>query len=61
MQKLECSEPTVRRLVAKLRNELGAPVRFDRARGGWVYDAADGAPYELPGLWFRHRSYYAAG
>lgn len=52
MHKLECSEPTVRRLIAKLRDELGAPLRYDRARGGWVYDAADDAPYELPGLWF---------
>lgn len=52
MQKLECSEPTVRRLVAKLRDELGAPVRFDRARGGWLYDSAADTPYELPGLWF---------
>lgn len=58
MQKLECSEPTVRRLVSKLRDELGAPVRFDRARGGWVYDPPSGksaggeTQYELPGLWF---------
>lgn len=52
MRQLECSEPTVRRLVAKLRDELGAPVRFDRARGGWIYDLAEDAPYELPGLWF---------
>jgi predicted DNA-binding transcriptional regulator YafY len=52
MQKLECSEPTVRRLVAKLRDELGAPVRFDRARGGWVYEQNEETTYELPGLWF---------
>jgi len=51
MQRLECSDPTVRRLLAKLRDELGAPIRFDRAQGGWVYDSADG-DYELPGLWF---------
>lgn len=52
MHQLECSEPTVRRLIAKLRDELGAPVRFDRARGGWIYDPTEDAPYELPGLWF---------
>lgn len=52
MQKLECSEPTVRRLLAKLRDELGAPLRFDRARGGWVYDQTAENTYELPGLWF---------
>jgi predicted DNA-binding transcriptional regulator YafY len=53
MHTLECSEPTVRRLIAKLRDELGAPVRFDRARGGWVYQHGDDArQYELPGLWF---------
>ena len=51
MQKLECSEPTVRRLVAKLRDELGAPLHFDRARNGWLYNT-DEAAYELPGLWF---------
>jgi predicted DNA-binding transcriptional regulator YafY len=31
MARLECADPTVRRLNAKLRDELGAPVRFDRA------------------------------
>jgi predicted DNA-binding transcriptional regulator YafY len=50
MARLECSEPTVRRLIAKLRDELGAPLVYDRDANGWHYDAA--AAYELPGLWF---------
>jgi predicted DNA-binding transcriptional regulator YafY len=51
--RLECSKPSVYRLIRLLRDRLGAPVEFDRERGGYVYrqDPARG-PYELPGLWF---------
>lgn len=53
MERLECSRPSVYRLIRLLRDRLGAPIGFDRDGGGYVYrqDAARG-PYELPGLWF---------
>jgi len=53
MQRLECSRPSAFRL---LREYLGAPVRFDAGRGGYLYDrTAGGGAYELPGLWFNAR------
>jgi predicted DNA-binding transcriptional regulator YafY len=52
-QELECSKPSVYRLVRLLRDHLGAPIEFDRERGGYVYrQDPSGGPYELPGLWF---------
>ncbi len=49
---LECSESTVKRLIAKLRHELGAPIRYDPKQNGYVLEQEDCGPYELPGLWF---------
>lgn len=54
MEKLgNCSRATVMRLLAVLRDELHAPVEFDKDADGYVYRRnAAGLPYELPGLWF---------
>lgn len=53
MERLHCSKATVHRLLDSLRDNLGAPVVFDRDFGGYRYEAsADNARYELPGLWF---------
>ncbi len=51
--RLDCSKPTVHRLIGEMRGFLNAPIEFDRERGGYVYrqDTSSG-PYELPGLWF---------
>ncbi|HFQ89733.1 MAG TPA: HTH domain-containing protein, partial [Desulfobulbus sp.] len=49
---LECSESTVKRLIAKLRHELGAPIRYDPKQNGYILEQEDCGPYELPGLWF---------
>ncbi len=49
---LECSPATVKRLIAKLRHELGAPVRYDAKRNGYILEQEECGPYELPGLWF---------
>lgn len=47
--RLECSRPTVYRVIEDLRDQLGAPI--GRVRGqGWLLDKTQG--YELPGLWF---------
>lgn len=51
--RLECSRATLHRIIAILRDMLGAPLEFDRQHGGYLYrrDAGE-APFELPGLWF---------
>ncbi|MCL4470479.1 MAG: WYL domain-containing protein [Gammaproteobacteria bacterium] len=45
------SRSTLTRLIADLRDKLGAPIVNDRERGGYRYDTADGR-HPLPGLWF---------
>jgi len=45
------SRSTLTRLIADLRDRLGAPLIHDRERGGYIYNTADGS-HELPGLWF---------
>ncbi|OQX15583.1 MAG: hypothetical protein BWK76_12930 [Desulfobulbaceae bacterium A2] len=47
---LECSVPTVKRAIAKLRSDFGAPVRYDAGCNGYVIDRDDSV--QLPGLWF---------
>jgi len=51
MDKLEISPATFKRDIAKLRDQLRVPIRFDRDLGGYLLDK-DGADIELPGLWF---------
>ena len=48
---LEISAATLKRDLAKLRDQLHMPVRYDRDRGGYVMDN-DRTGSELPGLWF---------
>jgi predicted DNA-binding transcriptional regulator YafY len=50
---LECSEPTVKRVIRTMRDHLDAPIEYDRERSGYLY-AGDGisANWELAGLWF---------
>jgi proteasome accessory factor C len=53
MRQLECSEPTVYRLIATMRDYLNAPIEWHADAGGYLYRRdGDGAMYELPGLWF---------
>lgn len=60
MQRLECSRPSAYRLLRVLRDYLGAPVRFDPERGGYLYAQSPGeGPYELPGLWFNAKELQA--
>ena len=42
---------TLARLIADLRDKLGAPIVHDRERGGYRYTSTD-ARHPLPGLWF---------
>ncbi len=51
MDELELTRSKLTRLIADLRDKLGAPLIFDRELGGYRYDSADGR-HHLPGLWF---------
>jgi proteasome accessory factor C len=55
MQRLECSAPTVFRLIREMRDYLGAPIEHDS--GGYRYRANEA--FELPGLWFTSRELQA--
>lgn len=53
MRQLECSEPTVFRLIRTMRDYLNAPIEWhDELRGYYYRRDADSDAYELPGLWF---------
>lgn len=51
LAKLEISSATFKRDIAKLRDQMHVPIRFDRERGGYVLDRSEGDS-ALPGLWF---------
>ena len=49
---LECSLPTVKRYLAALRDEYGAPLRYDFKCQGYVLDTTNDESIQFPGLWF---------
>jgi predicted DNA-binding transcriptional regulator YafY len=51
MERLECSQATLYRLVAELRDYLGAPLEQDEENRGFYYDRGYEQPFELPGIW----------
>jgi proteasome accessory factor C len=51
MERLECSQATLYRLVAELRDYLGAPLEQDADNRGFYYDRSYDQPFELPGIW----------
>ncbi|MDB5871549.1 MAG: hypothetical protein JWQ07_991 [Ramlibacter sp.] len=51
MAKLEISPATFKRDIAKLRDQMHMPIRFDRERGGYMLDPSQAAS-ALPGMWF---------
>lgn len=51
MERLECSQATLYRLVAELRDFLGAPLEQDEDNRGFYYDRSYDQPFELPGIW----------
>ncbi|MBT8061613.1 MAG: WYL domain-containing transcriptional regulator [Xanthomonadales bacterium] len=51
MDRLECSQATLYRLVAELRDFLGAPLEQDPDTRGFYYDRSYDQPFELPGIW----------
>lgn len=51
MERLECSQATLYRLVAELRDYLGAPIEQDAETRGFYYDRSLEQPFDLPGIW----------
>ncbi|PKO46743.1 MAG: transcriptional regulator [Betaproteobacteria bacterium HGW-Betaproteobacteria-22] len=49
MNCLDCSESTAKRAINFMRNNLDAPIEYDREYRGYRYSKDS---YELPGLWF---------
>ncbi len=63
MAELEVSRATLKRVLAYLRDRMGAPIEYDRFLGGYTLrqEGQDGSgdKHELPGLWFSERELYA--
>lgn len=59
LDRLECSRPTLGRLIAYMRDFLGAPIESDHHRGGYRYAEDAQHRYELPGLWFSPAELFA--
>ena len=51
LREFEIAPATFKRDLAKLRDQLGTPVIFDRDQGGYRLEKTDDKS-ELPGLWF---------
>lgn len=51
MEELGCSQATLYRLIAELRDRLGAPLEQDEQTRGFYYDRSLAGHFELPGLW----------
>jgi len=56
---LECSQSTVERIIANMRNYLNAPIEYDQERNGYYYNTQNKENYQLPGLWFNADELYA--
>ncbi|NDY96925.1 helix-turn-helix transcriptional regulator [Wenzhouxiangella limi] len=51
MEELGCSQATLYRLIAELRDRLGAPLEQAEDGRGFYYDRSLAGHFELPGLW----------
>lgn len=58
MERLEVSKATIKRDLDLLRDQLGAPLAYDRHDNAYYYDTSQGE-FELPGLWFNESELYA--
>lgn len=58
-QRMECSRVTVMRAIDFLRDQLLAPIEYDRDRNGYLYRQGEDGPWELPGLWFNAEELHA--
>jgi proteasome accessory factor C len=60
MERLGCSQATLYRLVAELRDFLGAPIEQDPESRGFFYDRSLEQPFDLPGIWISPAELQAA-
>jgi proteasome accessory factor C len=51
MERLDCSQATLYRLVGELRDFLGAPIEQDPESRGYYYDRSLDQAFDLPGIW----------
>ena len=60
LEELEISPATLKRDIEYLRDQLGAPIEYDRFVNGYRFGAEfRGQKHELPGLWFSERELYS--
>lgn len=59
MDRFEVSRATVKRDIALLRDQLGAPLIFDHFSNAYRYEEQSLQEFELPGLWFNDSELYA--
>lgn len=60
LEELEVSPATLKRDLAYLRDQLGAPIEYDRYANAYKFVAETrGQRHELPGLWFDERELYS--
>ena len=60
LDELEVSPATLKRDLDYLRDQLGAPIEYDRSSNGYrLAPESRGQKHELPGLWFSERELYS--
>jgi predicted DNA-binding transcriptional regulator YafY len=60
LEELEVAPATLKRDLEYLRDQLGAPIVYDRDLNGYRFgEEVRGARHELPGLWFSERELYS--
>lgn len=72
LSRMECSRATFNRIKRHMTDFLGAPIAYDRERGGYYYqqqkagskgrkngDREENGAYELPGIWLNQEELHA--
>ena len=60
LDELEVSPATLKRDIEYLRDQLGAPIEYERLGNGYRFGGQyRGQKHELPGLWFNERELYS--
>ncbi len=59
LEQMECSRATFNRIKRHMTDCLGAPIEYDRSRGGYFYNEKSTDNYELPGIWFNQQELHA--
>jgi predicted DNA-binding transcriptional regulator YafY len=60
LDELEVSPATLKRDLDYLKDQLGAPILYDRFLNGYRFgEEYRGQKHELPGLWFSERELYS--